>query len=89
MKFNPLNKTIYTKDGKLIKKMYSSYSMLEWSDLSKIKGSRDKFCVICETNVVETKDESEDRLLALLRTNSETCIKIDGNLNDGRIVHHV
>ena len=34
MKFNPLTKTLYTDDNKLIKKMYCPYTLRQWSDFS-------------------------------------------------------
>lgn len=89
MKFNPITKTLYTDDNQLIKKMYCPYSSLQWSDLSQIDGSMDRFCNICESSVVETKDMSDESLLVLLQENPETCLKVDWKQKNVRIVHHV
>ncbi len=89
MKFNPLNSTLYTNDGKLIKKMFCPYSSLKWDDLSSINKTMDRFCSICENNVVETKDKSEAELLRLMDNNPETCLKIDFNQDNIRISNHV
>ena len=88
MKFNPITNTLYTDDNKLIKKMHCPYPSLKWSDLSSINGSMDRFCDICESNVVETKDMGDESLLSLLQENPETCLKVDWNQENVRIVHH-
>ena len=89
MKFNPITNSLYTDDNKLIKKMYCPYTSLKWSELSSIDGSLDRFCDICESSVVETKDMSDESLLALLQKDPETCLKLDWNQENVRIVHHV
>lgn len=59
--------------------MYCPYPSLNWSDLSQIDSSVDRFCAICESNVVETKNMSDDSLFELLQNHPETCLKIDFN----------
>ena len=89
MKFNPLTNTLYTDNNKLIKKMYCPYSSLRWNDLSPMDGSMDRFCDICESSVVETKGMSDESLLELLQKKPDTCLKLDFNQENLRIVHHV
>lgn len=89
MKFNPITNKLYTEDNKFIKKMHCPYPSLNWRDLSSLDSSLNKFCEICESNVVETKDMSDESLLELLQSNPETCLKIDFNQDNIRIVHHV
>lgn len=89
MKFNPITKTLYTDDNKLIKKMYCPYPSLQWSDLASMDGTMDRFCDICESNVVETKDYTDEALSELLQKDPETCLKIDWDQNNIRIVHDV
>jgi hypothetical protein len=89
MKYNPITNLLYTDDNKLIKKMYCPYTSLKWSELSSIDGSLDRFCDICESSVVETKDMSDESILALLQKDLETCLKVDWNQENVRIVHHV
>ena len=89
MKFNPLTKILYTDDNKLIKKMYCPCPSLKWDALSSTKDSMHKFCDICESSVVETKDLSDESLLAMLNENPNTCLKVDLNQENLRIVHHV
>ena len=89
MKYNPLTKTLYSDNGKLIKKMHCPYPSLQWSDLSSIDGSMDRFCSICESDVIETKDFTDESLLQLLQDNPDTCLKIDFDQKNLRIVHHV
>ena len=89
MKFNPITKILYTDDNKLIKKMYCPYPSLKWDDLTPMEGNMDKMCDICEHSVVETKEYTDDELLKLLQENPETCLKVDWNQNNIRIVHEV
>lgn len=69
--------------------MYCPYTSLRWSDLSVAEGSMDRFCEICESNVVETKGMKDDTLWKLLQDKPDTCLKVDFNQENIRIVHHV
>jgi len=69
--------------------MHCPYPSLKWNDLLSLDRSMDRFCDICESNVVETKGMSDESLLALLQENPETCLKVDFNQENIRIVHHV
>ncbi len=89
MKFNPITNILYTDNNKFIKKMHCPYPSLKWGNLSSIDGSMDRFCEICESNVVETKNMSDEVLFQLLQDDPETCLKIDWNQENIRIVHHV
>ena len=89
MKFNPITNSLYTDDNKLIKKMYCPYSSLKWGDLSSIEGSMDRFCAICENSVVDTAKLNDEVLWKLLQDKPETCLKVDWNQENIRIVHHV
>ncbi len=89
MKFNPITNTLYTDKNEIIKKMYCPYSSLQWNDLEQIDGSMDKFCTICESNVVDTKEYLDETLLQLLKKEPTTCLKVDFNQKNLRIVHHV
>jgi hypothetical protein len=88
MKFNPITNTLYNNDGKLIKKMYCPYVDLKWDDLESIDNSMDRFCSICENSVIETKDFTDDVLYELLQKKPDTCLKIDINQENIRIVNH-
>ena len=89
MKFNPLTNTLYTDANKIIKKMHCPHPSLKWGDLSSMDGSLDRFCDICEHNVVETKEYTDEALLKLLQQDPTTCLKLDFNQKNIRIVHHV
>jgi hypothetical protein len=89
MKFNPITKTLYTDDNQLIKKMYCPYPSLKWDEFSSMDGTMNRFCDICESSVVETKEMSDESLLSLLREKPDTCLKIDWNQENIKIVHHV
>ena len=89
MKFNPLTKELYTDDNKLIKKMYCPYPSLRWDDLSSLDGTMNSYCAICESSVVNTSEYTDEALMQLLRENPETCLKIDWNQKNIRIIHRV
>ena len=90
MKFNPMTNTLFTDEGKLIKKMYCPYAaVLHWDDLSTINGSVDRYCDICESNVIETKYFDDDTLFELLQREPNTCMKIDPDQDNVRIVYNV
>jgi len=89
MKFNPITNKLYTDDNKLIKKMHCPYPSLKWSDLSSIDSSVSRFCNICEHNVIATKDYSDKALLQLLQEEPSTCLKIDFNQENLRIIYYV
>jgi hypothetical protein len=89
MKFNPITNTLYTDENELIKKMYCPYSALRWTDLAQIDGSMDRFCAICESNVVDTKAYGDEELLQLLKREPDACLKVDFNQKNIEIVHHV
>ena len=89
MKFNPITNTLYTDNNDLIKKMHCPYSSLKWSDFTQIEGSRNRFCAICESTVVDTCDMRDESLLELLQKDPQTCLKIDFTQENIRIVHNV
>lgn len=89
MQFNPITNTLYTDDNRLIKKMYCPYTSLKWSDLSSMEGSMDRFCDICEHSVMDTDKMEDDALWKLLQEKPETCLKVDWQQENVRIVHHV
>ena len=89
MKFNPLTNTLYTDSNRFIKKMHCPYPSLKWDNLSPLDNSSDRHCDICEHSVVETKGYTDEALLKLLQNDSSTCLKVDFNQENIRIVHYV
>ncbi len=89
MKYNPFTKILYTDDNRIIKKMFCPYVDLQWSDLSSIENSKDRFCEICESNVVETQGMSDDSVFELLQNYPDTCLKIDMDTDNIRMINNV
>ena len=89
MKFNPITNTLYTDNNELIKKMHCPYSSLAWNDFTQIEGSINRFCAICESNVIDTHNMSDESLLELLQKDPQTCLKIDFTQKNIRIIHNV
>ncbi len=69
--------------------MYCSYPSLRRDDLSLSDGNMSRFCDIYESNVVDTKEYTDEVLLHLLQDKPDTCLKVDWNQENIRIVHHV
>ena len=87
VKYNPLTNTLYTDDGHLIKQMYCPYNSIDWDRFSLIDGSMDRYCDICESTVLDTKELTDDMLLKLLKNKPDTCLKIDFDQENIRIIH--
>jgi len=89
VQFNPITKTLYTNDNKLIKKMYCPYPSLQWDDLSSLNDNRSRFCDICESSVIDTKEYTDEALYTLLQEDPTTCLKVDWDQENIRIIRNV
>ncbi len=69
--------------------MYCPYSSLKWDDFLSIDGSMSRFCDICESSVIETKNMGDTTLRDIMDKNPETCLKIDFSQENIRITHDV
>lgn len=84
MKFDPLTKDIYTDKGVFIKTMNCPYKMT-WDNLE-ITNSTMRKCTNCDHLIVDTESISDEDLLKIVRQNPETCLKIDLNQHNLKIV---
>ena len=69
--------------------MFCPYTTLKWNDLTPAESNLNRFCAKCKSDVVETKELSDNSLFKLLQERPETCLKIDFNQDNIRIIHHV
>jgi hypothetical protein len=77
MKFNPLTKKLYSNKGEFIKKLQCSYK-INWNNLER-QNDTTRICSNCNHPIIDTSMHSDEELLALVNSNSETCLKIDLN----------
>lgn len=84
MKFDPLTKDIYTDKGVFIKTMKCPYKMT-WDNLE-ITNSTMRKCTNCDHLIVDTESISDEDLLKIVRQNPATCLKIDLNQHNLKIL---
>lgn len=84
MKFNPLTKEIFTDNGEFVKTMNCPYKMT-WDQLETTNLTMRK-CSNCDHFIVDTDGKTDDFLLKIVKQNPETCLKIDLNQHNIKIV---
>ncbi|KAF0128497.1 MAG: hypothetical protein FD155_3239 [Bacteroidetes bacterium] len=84
MKFNPLTKEIYTDKDEFVKTMNCPYKM-SWDNLEAAYSNMRK-CATCNHLIVDTEVLTDDELLKMVRQNPATCLKIDLNQQNIKIV---
>jgi hypothetical protein len=84
MKFDPLAKDIYTDNGVFVKTMNCPYKMT-WDNLETTNSTMRK-CTNCNHLIVDTERLSDEDLLKIVRQNPDTCLKIDLNQDNLKIV---
>jgi hypothetical protein len=84
MKFDPIKKEVYTDKGELVKKMNCPFKM-KWDDLEAVNNSSRK-CTKCDHFIVDTAYFSDDELLNMVRENPKTCLTIDLNQHNIKII---
>ena len=84
MKFNPLTKEVYTDKGEFVKTMNCPYKMI-WDKLEPANSSMRK-CSNCDYLIIDTAVLTDDDILKIVRQNSDTCLKIDLNQHNIKIL---
>ena len=70
MKYNPINKQLFTDKGELIKEMNCPLSK-EWNKLD------NGYCESCSKTVYDTSKMSDQEVLDFVKQNTEACLKVD------------
>ena len=86
MKFDPITKNIYTDKDEFVKTMNCPVKM-NWDNL-KVTNSTLRKCTNCDHLIVDTEALTDDKLLKMVRQNPDTCLKIDLNQRNLKIVSH-
>jgi len=84
MKFDPITKDIYTDKDEFVKRMNCPYK-LNWDNLEATNSTLRK-CANCDHLIVDTEILTDDDLLNMVRQNPDTCLKIDLNQNNLKII---
>ncbi len=84
MKFDPLTKKVYTDKDEFVKAMNCPYKM-SWDQLE-VTNSSFRKCSNCDHLIVDTEGLSDDQLLKIVRQKPETCLKIDLNQQNVKII---
>ncbi len=84
MRFDPLKKEVYTDKGEFVKQMNCPYKM-NWDGLEEADFVSRK-CSNCDQLIVDTENLSDDDLLNMIKQNPDTCLKIDLNQNNIKIL---
>ena len=84
MKFNPLTKEVYTDQGEFVKTLNCPYQIV-WDNLEPANSSSRK-CTSCDHLVLDTEALTDDELLKIVRQNPATCLKIDFDQQNVKII---
>ena len=89
MKFNLISREVFTDQGEFLKKLDCPFKM-DWESMAN-SGEGHRKCSVCKHVVVDTEKFSDAELLALIKEDPKTCLKINLNqhnvilINDGLI----
>ena len=84
MKFDPIKKEVYTDNGEFVKQMNCPCKM-NWDNLE-VTSKTFRKCSNCDHLIIDTKYLSDYELLNVVRENPETCLKIDLNQHNVKII---
>ena len=84
MKFDPLTKQVYTDKGEFVKTMHCPFKM-SWDKLAPINSTLRK-CSNCDFLIVDTAVLADDDILKIVRQNPDTCLKINLNQHNIKIL---
>ena len=82
MKFNPITKNLFTDSNVLIKNINCPI-YIRWGGLSPTKSDGVRRCNLCEKNITDTNDLTDEVVAEMVRLDSTICLKV--NLNQANI----
>lgn len=80
MKYNPQTQKLYTNDMKYIKQLSCKYN-IRWDMLPKNDDTK-RFCSLCQDNVYDTEQLSDDEVVRMVNNNKMICLKISYDQNN-------
>ncbi|HRJ73317.1 MAG TPA: hypothetical protein PLS03_13920 [Terrimicrobiaceae bacterium] len=87
MKFNPLTKSLFTDDARLIKQLHCPFRV-DWRKLKSGEDSSIRRCDICQHSITDTAFLTDAQLLGLMSDNPESCLKVNFAQDNLTIIYH-
>jgi hypothetical protein len=87
MIFDISTKTLFSSDGKILKKL-SCPKDIVWNELEKTS-MKTRNCGICQTEVIDTAFLTESQIIQLLTTNPYSCIRINMDQSNIKFINNV
>ena len=84
MKFNPITKELYTDKDDFIKSLHCPLK-ISW-ELLDPHNSYSKKCSYCERSIIDTQLFSDEDIHEIVNLNPNTCLKIDLNQNNIKLL---
>ena len=76
MKFDINKNILFTDKGVPIKKLHCPYDS-SWDDMQEQSHSKNRFCALCEREILDTQNMSEKQLILAVKKDDNTCLKVD------------
>jgi hypothetical protein len=87
MQFNPQTKELFDEEGKLIKRLECRQN-LRWDEFGFLKGTKNRLCQTCDSEILETVNDTSSSLRAFLRNKPNACIHVHVGQENIRLTHH-
>ena len=88
MQYDPLANALFTDEGQLIKRLHCP-KKIRWKDLKPIEGENAaRLCTTCDRDIIDTAFYDDEAVFNLLRAQPDTCLKINLNQDNLKIIMH-
>lgn len=85
MKFDPIRRVLYTDTGEVIKKLECRFALVAGDILPTTDDGLSR-CKRCDQAIVDTNSFSDAEVLTMLRSEPDTCLKVDLNQSNLKVV---
>lgn len=85
VKFNPLTASLYTDDNQLLKVLECPYN-ISWSNCTSTQNSDIRTCDICERQITDTGNFTDQQLRRLISEKPDACLKVELNQDNLRVI---
>ena len=86
MLYNPITNQLFSDSGAFIKQLHCPLQV-DWDKLGQTIPLKGKICDRCDKLVVDSNLINESDLMAILKQDPHTCIKIDFNQENIYLTH--
>ena len=89
MKYDPINKHLYTDNGILIKRLHCPLKV-KWNELKyNYINNKNNLCKHCDKSIIDTSQLPDKKLYNMVKENPDLCLKIDLNNNNIKFISGV